>query len=128
MPVFTNGTVPRQLYKQGAMLYWTVDTEPRVGAVLAWYSPSPETKFRLTTDSEVMPVLNQYSFQCWHGTDVQYHASAENPSVVLARYQAGCKFPPGNFATRNKIFLPNTNVFNIFFFDLLHQPVCHYEF
>ena len=72
-----------------------------------------------------MPLLNQYGFQCWHGTDVQYRtstdghlpaklpfgatplvgrgypalcqcrASTANPSVVLARYQAGCKFPPG---------------------------------
>ena len=66
-----------------------------------------------------MPVLNQYRFQCWHGTDVQYRActdgllpaklnfgaapvvgrtyastvrtSTANPSAVLAWYQAGCK-------------------------------------
>ena len=27
--------------------------------ILSQYSPSPETKFRLTTDFGVMPVLNQ---------------------------------------------------------------------
>ena len=58
-------------------LYWTVGTGPRVGAVLAQYSPSPETKCRLTIDFGVIPVLNKYRFQCWHGTDVQYHASID---------------------------------------------------
>ena len=56
-------------------LYWTVGTGPRVGAVLAQYSPSPEIKCRLITDFRVIPVLNQYRFQCWHGTDFQYRAS-----------------------------------------------------
>ena len=58
-------------------LYWTFGTGPRVGAVLAQYSPSPETKSRLTTDFGVMPALNQYRSQCWHSTDVQYHASTD---------------------------------------------------
>ena len=56
-------------------LYWTVGTGPRVGAILAQYSPSPETKCRLTTDFGAMSVLNQYRFQCWHGAEVQYRAS-----------------------------------------------------
>ena len=61
-----------------------------------------------------MPVLNQYIFQSWHGTDVQYRANTDGqlPSklpfrtapvvgraytiTVPVRYQAGCKFPPGN--------------------------------
>ena len=59
------------------MPYWTVGTGPRVGAVLAQYVPSPKTKCRLTTDFGVMPVLNQYIFQCQHGTDVQYYASTD---------------------------------------------------
>ena len=41
------------------------------------YSPSPETKCRLTTDLGVMPVQIQYRFQCWHGTDVQYRDSID---------------------------------------------------
>ena len=53
-------------------LYWIVGTGLRFGAILAQYSPSPETKCRLITDFGVMPVLNQYRFQCWHGTDVQF--------------------------------------------------------
>ena len=39
--------------------------------------PSPETKFWLSTDFGVMHVLNQYIFQCEHGTDVQYRASTD---------------------------------------------------
>ena len=46
-------------------------------------------------DFGVMPVLNEYRLKCWHGTDFQYRASSAYPSVVLARYQADCKFPPG---------------------------------
>ena len=40
-------------------LYWTIVTGLRIGAVLAQYSPSPETKCRLTTDFGVIAVQNQ---------------------------------------------------------------------
>ena len=69
-----------------------------------------------TTDFGVMPVLNQYRCQCWHGTDVpfrshvgsrpclcQHYASTRNPSAVLARYQASFEFPPGNMPTFGKV-------------------------
>ena len=40
-------------------------------------SPSSENKYRRTTDFGVMPVLCQYRFQCWHGTDVGYRACTD---------------------------------------------------
>ena len=69
-------------------LCWRIGTWPRVGAVLASSSPSPETKCRLSTDFGVMPVLNQYRFQCWHGNDVQYQASTDGKLQAKLRFGA----------------------------------------
>ena len=59
------------------------------GMLAQYNSPSPETKCRLTTDFEVMPVLNQYRFQCWHGTDVQYRIS--NDGQLPAKLPCLCQ-------------------------------------
>ena len=69
-------------------MYWTVGTGPRSGAILAKYCPSPETKSRLTTDFGVMPVLNQYRFQFWNDTDVQYRASTDGQLLAKLHFGA----------------------------------------
>ena len=58
-------------------LYCTVGTEPRNGVVLAQHSPSPQTQCQITTEFIALPVLNQYGFQCWRGTVVQYRTSTD---------------------------------------------------
>ena len=70
-----------------SIMYRGCHTGPRVGAVLAWYSPSPETRCRLTIDFGVMLVQIQYRFPYWHGTDVQYRA--------IANGQLPAKLPVG---------------------------------
>ena len=30
------------------------------------------TQYRASCKQGAMPILNQYRFQCWHGTDFQY--------------------------------------------------------
>ena len=80
------GTAP--VVNKEQSVYWTVGTKPRVGAVLAWYSPSPETKLWQTTDFWVMPVLNQYRFQCWHGTGVQHRASTDGQLSAMLPLRA----------------------------------------
>ena len=58
------------------------------GAVLAWFSPIPEIKCRLTIDFRVMPVLNQYRFHCWHGTDIQYRTSTDGQLPAKLPFRA----------------------------------------
>ena len=64
-------------------LYWTVGTGPRAGAVLARYSPRPETKCRLTSDSI------QVTFQSRAGGRpclCQHCASTAPVLQILLRY------------------------------------------
>ena len=77
-------------------LYWQLI--PGRGLALYWHSIQPQC--RPTTDFGVMLVLNQYVFQYWHGTDVQYRTSTTPvprqyrwtaSSQVIFRSRAGGK-------------------------------------
>ena len=53
-----------------------------------------------------MPILNQYRFQCWHGTDAQYRASTDG--------QLPAKLPFGVTSVVGRAYASTAPVLQIF--------------
>ena len=75
-------------------------TEPVQIPVLAWYRCLVPRQYRWTTFSQVTFRSRADGRQCL----CQYRASTENPSAILAQYQAGCKFPSGMMSLCDKTY------------------------
>ena len=72
-------------------LWSTTSTEPVQISVLAWNRCPVARQYQRTTSSEDTFRSRAGDRPC----SCQYRASTENPSAILARYQAGSKFLPG---------------------------------